>query len=277
MSTLFIVATPLGNLKDISQRALDTLQSVDLILAEDTRVSQKLLSHYTVKNPLKALHKFNERQNTAYVLAQLEAGLSVALISDAGTPAVSDPGAKLVAAVAAAGFKIVPIPGASAITTAISAAGLTAEHFYFAGFLPTQKKARRSLLETLAPLPAALVFYEAPHRVKATLRELADVFPSRPFVIARELTKTFETIAHVNPAELDDWLAANPEVERGELVLMVDVSAEAAKDDAEQTLTPEILRWIHALAEELPPAKAAKIVANVTGADKAAVYRLLMK
>ncbi|MDR2710975.1 MAG: 16S rRNA (cytidine(1402)-2'-O)-methyltransferase [Burkholderiales bacterium] len=274
--TLYVLATPLGNLRDITLRALDILSTADLILVEDTRVSAKLLSHYGIKAPLRALHEHNERKSIAAIIALLQQNHSIALISDAGTPAVSDPGARLVAAVRAATLPIVPIPGACALIAAVSAAGLNAEHFYFAGFLPTATKARRAQLETLNALDAALIFYEAPHRIRRTLGELIQAFQTpREIIIARELTKTFETIERIPLADAADWLDAHPDTERGELVLIIDTSADATPrntttDAAASDAT--LKRWLPALLKELPPARAAKVAAQATGIPRSAIY-----
>ncbi len=194
--TLYVVATPLGNLRDVTLRALDILGSADLIAAEDTRTTARLLGHYGIVTRTLALHQHNEAQRAASLVALLAAGKSVALVTDAGTPAISDPGSRLVRAVRDAGHPVVPVPGPSAVVAAISAAGLAATTFVFAGFLPQQAKARREALLALSPLHAALVIYEAPHRVRATVDDLVAQLPGeRTLVVARELTKAFETIA----------------------------------------------------------------------------------
>ncbi|MDR0769611.1 MAG: 16S rRNA (cytidine(1402)-2'-O)-methyltransferase [Burkholderiales bacterium] len=272
--TLYVLATPLGNLRDITLRALDILGSADLILAEDTRVSAKLLAHYGIKASLRALHEHNERKSADAVVGLLQQGHSIALISDAGTPAVSDPGARLVAAVRAAALPVVPIPGPCALIAAVSAAGLNAEHFYFAGFLPVQSKARRAQLETLRTLDAALIVYEAPHRVRHTIGDLVQAFPEpRDLVIARELTKAFETVERVPLADAIVWLDAHPDTERGELVLIVDTPATTQKtprDTASDDAT--LARWLPALLEELPPARAARVAALATGLPRSEIY-----
>ncbi len=268
--TLYVVATPLGHLRDVTLRALDVLGAVDAIFAEDTRVSAVLLARYGIATRASALHAHNEAQRATEVNVALAAGRSLALITDAGTPAVSDPGARLVAAVRDAGYRVVPVPGPSAIAAAVSAAGLDAERFVFAGFLPTQAKARCELLAVLAPLPLALVFYEAPHRVRATVADLAAALGGeRMLVVARELTKAFETIARMPLATAEGWIAADPNRERGEFVLLVDVAPPAA---VETTLSVEAVRWIDALAVELPPARAARVVAAMTGAPREEAY-----
>jgi 16S rRNA (cytidine1402-2'-O)-methyltransferase len=261
-------------------RALDILASVDLILAEDTRITARLLTHYGITTPTRALHRHNERQNIAFVLESLRHGQSVALVSDAGTPAISDPGARLVAAVRDAQLRVSPIPGASALTAAISATGLVAERHFFVGFLPPQKKACNALLERLhilhaMPLRAALIFYEAPHRVRDTAEKLVHYFgATRPLIIARELTKTFETIARISLGDAPAWIAAHPETECGEIVLILDIDI----DDEAEILTDEALaRWLPALLEELSPARAARVAAASTGIERAVIYEEILR
>ncbi len=268
--SLYVVATPLGNLRDLTLRALDVLATADVVAAEDTRTTGVLLRHYGLAARTLSLHAHNEAGRAQVIVDRLAAGQSVALVSDAGTPGVSDPGARTVRAVRAAGFPVIPIPGPSAVVTAISAAGLQADAFLFVGFLPTQAKARRERLQALAALPAALVFYEAPHRVRATVDELAAVLPGdRMLVVARELTKTFETIAAMPLADAAAWFAGDANRERGEFVLVVDVAPDA---QVQAELGADALRWLVALLEELPPARAARVVAAVTGVPRAAVY-----
>ena len=269
--SLYVVATPLGNLRDLTLRALDVLATADVIAAEDTRTTGNLLRHYGIVAQTMSLHAHNEEARARTIVARLAEGKSVALVSDAGTPGISDPGARTVRAVRAAGYPVIPIPGPSAVAAAISVAGLLADAFLFAGFLPTQAKARRERLQSLAPLPAALVFHEAPHRIRATADDLRAAFgDARVLVVARELTKTFETIASMPLAEAPSWIAGDPNRERGEFVLIVDAPPPAAAGEA--ALDPAALRWLVALLEELPPARAARVVASVTGARRADVY-----
>jgi 16S rRNA (cytidine1402-2'-O)-methyltransferase len=209
--SLYVVATPIGNLRDVGLRALDILRSADVIAAEDTRVTATLLRRYGIATSPTPLHQHNEARRSADLVAALRDGRSVALVSDAGTPGVSDPGARLVRAVRDAGHRVVPIPGPSALATAVAAAGLRAERFAFLGFLPQQPKARAALLAAVAPLPLALVCYEAPHRVRRTVADLAAALGARELVVARELTKTFETIASLPLAEADAWVAGRRE------------------------------------------------------------------
>jgi 16S rRNA (cytidine1402-2'-O)-methyltransferase len=269
--SLYVVATPLGNLRDMTLRALDVLATADVIAAEDTRTTGNLLRHYGILAQTLSLHAHNEEARARTVIARLAEGKSVALVSDAGTPGISDPGARTVRAVRAAGHPVIPIPGPSAVATAISAAGLVADAFLFVGFLPQQAKARRERLAALAQLPAALVFHEAPHRIRDTADDLRAAFgDARMLVVARELTKTFETIAAMPLADAPAWFAGDPNRERGEFVLIVDAPLPAAASEA--ALDPVALRWLVALLEELPPARAARIVAAVTGAPRAGVY-----
>jgi len=265
-----VVATPLGNLGDLSARARDTLAQADLIAAEDTRVTAVLLAHYGIVTRVTALHEHNEQQKTPALLAELAAGRRVVLVSDAGTPAVSDPGARLVRAAREAGYRVIPIPGPSALTAALSAAGLEAGEVLFAGFLPSAAKARRETLERIGRLPCALVFYEAPHRVRVAVEALAATLdPARTLVVARELTKIFETITAMPLADAPAWFAADANRERGEFVLLVDappvgVQASALPIDAD--------RLLDALLAELPPAKAARVAAVATGLSRDELY-----
>jgi 16S rRNA (cytidine1402-2'-O)-methyltransferase len=268
--SLYVVATPIGNLRDVTLRALDILRSADVVAAEDTRVTSKLLSHYGISTRPRALHAHNEASRSAGIIADLAAGRSVALVSDAGTPAISDPGAKLVRACADAGYRVVPIPGPNATAAAVSAAGLSAERFAFIGFLPTQAKARDDLLAAFAGLPAALVFHEAPHRVADTVAMLARALGGeRTLVIAREITKTFESITRMRLDEAAQWLAGDANRSRGEFVLIVDAAAQAPKADAVPADADRVLR---VLLDELAPARAARVGAALTGAPRDALY-----
>ncbi|HVO90321.1 MAG TPA: 16S rRNA (cytidine(1402)-2'-O)-methyltransferase, partial [Casimicrobiaceae bacterium] len=248
----------------------DVLRTVDVIAAEDTRVSAKLLRHYAIARTPTALHAHNERHRAAAIVDALASGKSVALITDAGTPGISDPGARLVQAVRAAGHPVVPIPGACALVAAVSAAGLNAERFAFLGFLPAQDKACRALLDSFARLPCALVLYEAPHRIQQTVATLCESLGAdRTLVVARELTKTFETIATLELGSAMEWFVADSNRTRGEFVLIVDA---ADTRSAPTRLTPEAEGWIKALAPELPPARVARIVAERTGVPREACY-----
>ena len=268
--SLYVVATPLGNLRDLTLRAIDVLRSADRIAAEDTRVTAKLLAHLGIATRPCSVRAHNEAARAAEIAAALGRGESVALVTDAGTPGVSDPGARVVRAVRDAGHPVVPVPGPSAVAAAVSVAGLAADRFAFVGFLPAQAKARRALLASLAPLPLALVFCEAPHRVRATAAELATwLGPERDLVVARELTKAFETVTRVRLADAAGWFAADANRERGELVLVVDAPPETSRDEG---ISPDAAAWLDALVRELPPSRAARIVAERTGAPRDALY-----
>ncbi|MEW6119272.1 MAG: 16S rRNA (cytidine(1402)-2'-O)-methyltransferase [Pseudomonadota bacterium] len=269
---LYVVATPIGNLGDITLRALDTLARVDRVAAEDTRVSGTLLAHFGMKKPLVSIREHNEREAAGQVIAWIAAGESVAYLSDAGTPAISDPGARLVAAVRSAGLTVVPVPGVAAVTTALSAAGVESASWLFQGFLPPKPGPRRAVLQSLATLPAALVFYEAPHRIEETLADMAAVLDAeRPVTLARELTKKFESIVTLPLAEAPDWLATDPNHVRGEFVVVVHAPREAAS-----AADPEALRVLDILAGELPPPLAAKLAAKITGRTKAELYQMTL-
>jgi 16S rRNA (cytidine1402-2'-O)-methyltransferase len=273
--SLYVVATPLGNLRDLTLRALDVLASADVIGAEDTRVSSVLLRHYGIATRAVSIREHNESKRAVEVVEWLTAGRSVALITDAGTPGVSDPGARVVAAVHAAGLPVVPVPGANAAIAAISAAGLLAEQVLLLGFLPAQSRARRALLDRVATLPCALVCYEAPHRVRATVDDLASACGGeRTLVVARELTKLHETIARVPLAEAPAWFAADPNRERGEFVLIVDRGLDTGAAPAGDATQARPL--LAALLDELPPARAARVAAAVTGLPRPALYALAL-
>lgn len=270
MSTpvLYVIATPIGNLADISARALETLKQVAAVCAEDTRHTRPLLAHYGIDKPLIALHDHNEEAIADKVVARLLAGESLALVSDAGTPLVSDPGFKLVRAARAAGVKVSPVPGACAAIAALSVAGLPSDRFAFEGFLPAKSSGRRERLSRLAGASATLVFYESSHRIEESLADMAAVFGGdRPAVLARELTKLFETVLD---GDLDGLLArvkADPNQRRGEFVVMV----QGAVDD-EAAQIAEGRRLYARLNEHLPPSTAAKLAAELSGAPRKALY-----
>jgi len=269
--TLYVVATPLGNLRDLTLRAVDVFGSVDIIAAEDTRVTGVLLRHYGIATRPISLHEHNEARRAAQVVAWLQAGKSTALVSDAGTPAISDPGARLVRAVRDAGLPVVPIPGANAAIAALSAAGLAAERFLFLGFLPAAAKARRELLASVARLPVALVVYEAPHRVRATVAHLGEALGGeRTLVVAREVTKKFESITQTTLGEAPGWFAADPNHERGEFVLVIDAPPDAELAAGDSAF--DVRRLLTALVAELPPARAARVAAVATGLPREALY-----
>ena len=262
-----IVATPIGNLGDITLRALETLRAADVIACEDTRHARRLLDHHGIHGQLLALHEHNEQQAAAKLIALLEAGKQVALITDAGTPAVSDPGARAVAAVREAGFRVTPLPGPNAAIAALSAAGLDDPAFHFVGFLPAKVGARRTALEQLKAIPATLVFYEAPHRIEETVGDLVALLePQRGIVIARELTKLFEEIVRLPLADAPAWLAADENHRRGEFVLLV------SAPPPHEGLDVETERILKALLAELPVKQAAKLAATITGQPKNALY-----
>ncbi len=268
-STLYAVATPIGNLRDITLRALDVLRGVDRIAAEDTRVSSGLLRHYGIATRLLALHEHNERAQAARIVDLLREGLSVALISDAGTPGVSDPGAELVAAVRRAGYNVLPIPGPSALTAALSVTGWPALPFTFVGFLPAKGAARRAALDALSEAHAALIFYEAPHRIVAALGDFAErLGGTRRITIGRELTKRFETVHESTLAGAVAWLAGDPDRQRGEFVLIV----EGAPVVAEEEIDSADIRVLELLLRELPASRAARLAAEITGKPRRAFY-----
>jgi len=266
--TLYVVATPLGNLRDVSLRALDVLATVGVIAAEDTRVSSRLLASHGIAARLVSLHEHNEARRAPEIVALLAQGESVALVSDAGTPAVSDPGALLVRSAIEAGFAVVPVPGPSAAATALSASGIDAPHWLFYGFLPASAAARRAALERLSGFPFALVFYEAPHRIVAAVAALLAAFGAeRELVIARELTKRFESIHRCRLGDAPAWLAADADRVRGEFVLIVGAPGTGPKPDpAAQE------RVLSVLLSELPLAQAVRLAAALTGAPRKALY-----
>ena len=264
---LYVVATPLGNRQDITLRALAVLRAVNLIAAEDTRHSQRLLDVHNIATKMMAVHEHNEQEGATRIIARLAAGEHVALITDAGTPAVSDPGARLVARVQEVGYPVVPVPGACAAIAALSASGLSAAHFHFHGFLPTREAARRGALEALAGMAATLVFYEAPHRVSESVADMLAVLGGeREIVICRELTKLFEQIVRLPLADAPAWLAADSNRLRGEFVILVGPAPQA------EGLAPEAQRVLRLLLAELPVKSAAKLAAEITGASKNALY-----
>jgi 16S rRNA (cytidine1402-2'-O)-methyltransferase len=271
--TLYVVATPIGNLQDITLRALEILKSVDVVAAEDTRHSAQLLGHFGIPAKLTALHEHNERSAGQKLIEMMQAGQSVALISDAGTPAISDPGALLVHLARAAGIRVVPVPGANAAIAALSASGLLMPRFLFIGFLPAKSAHRRQVLESLRSVPATLVFYEAPHRVLESVADLAGTLGGdRAITFARELTKTFETIYSCRLDEATGWLHADPNQQRGEFVLLV----EGAPPVDEQAIPDETRRILETLLAELPLKQAVKLAAEISGAKKNALYDLAL-
>ena len=268
---LYVVPTPLGNLADITQRALDVLRRVNWVAAEDTRHTAPMLKHYGVSARLLAAHEHNEEAAAQQIVARLNDGESVALVSDAGTPAVSDPGARLVARVRQAGHRVVPLPGPCAAVTALSASGLSEPHFLFYGFLPAKARQREDALRELGGLPYALVFYEAPHRILETVESLVTVLGgARTLVIARELTKLFETIHACPLGEALAWLQEDANRQRGEFVLLISGALESG-DDREGERVLQLL-----LDEGLPVSQSARLAHGITGAGKNAMYELAL-
>lgn len=267
---LYVVATPIGNLADLTLRAIHLLHLADAVACEDTRVTAGLLRHLGLDKPLLAVHEHNEAQAAHGVIERLARGERVAYASDAGTPAVSDPGARLVAAAQSAGYRVVPLPGASSVVTALSVAADTAARgFRFIGFLPTKAAERQAALHALAHEPGSAVLFEAPHRIEAVLQALADAFPERALTLCRELTKQFETVATMPAAQAPAWLAADPHRSRGEFVLVLHAGVPSDGGDdaarAEQTLG--------VLLEELPLKQAVALAARITGASRNALYQ----
>lgn len=266
--TLHVVATPIGNLADLSPRALDTLRSVDAICAEDTRHTRQLLAHFGVEKPLVALHQHNEDAQAGQLVERLRAGQSLALVSDAGTPLVSDPGIRLVRAAREAGLRVSPVPGACAAIAALSVAGIASDRFVFEGFLPAKAGARRERLSQLAAETRTLIFYESAHRIAEALEDFEAVFgPARPLVLARELTKLFETVIDGPVERVRAAVAADANQRRGEFVLIV----EGAGDDADARIA-EGRRLYAKLCEHLKPSQAAKLAAELSGAPRKALY-----
>lgn len=267
-STLYVVATPIGNLADISLRALHVLSRADVVACEDTRHTQQMLRAYGLDRPgsqLLAVHQHNEAEASEAVIALLAQGQRVVYVSDAGTPAISDPGARLVAAVRQAQFRVLPLPGASSVTTALSASGMTGEQgFVFVGFLPSKAGERQQAIKVLAQESRAVVLLEAPHRIEAVAAALA-VLGTRPITVGRELTKQYEQIETLAAQELPDWLSAKPERQRGEFVLVLH---DAPVADA----SGEGLRVLQLLLPELPLKTAVKLAAEITGESKNGLY-----
>jgi 16S rRNA (cytidine1402-2'-O)-methyltransferase len=266
--TLYVVATPIGNLADASPRAMDALRAADLIACEDTRVTRTLLAHYGIATPMKALHGHNERSASADLIEALRSGHSVALVSDAGTPALSDPGALLVEQAHRAGIRVSPVPGPSAAAAAYSASGFAGGGFLFVGFLPASGAARRKALEALE-CPWPLVIFEAPHRILKTMEDLLARFGAgREIAIGRELTKKFEEVARMPLGEVRAWLEADRHRAQGEFVLVLAPGEETPAGGA-----PDPEEVLAVLLETLPPSEAARLAARITGAPKNALYR----
>ncbi|MBB6688191.1 16S rRNA (cytidine(1402)-2'-O)-methyltransferase [Proteus mirabilis] len=269
-STLYIVPTPIGNLGDITQRALDVLSHVDLIAAEDTRHTGLLLQHFAINARLFALHDHNEQQKADQLISKLQQGLSIALVSDAGTPLINDPGYHLVNQCRKNGIKVVPLPGACAAITALSAAGLPSDRFCYEGFLPAKTKSRQDCLRDLAQEPRTLIFYESTHRLLDSLADMVTVWgEARYVVLARELTKTWETIQGMPVGELLNWVREDENRRKGEMVLIV----EGYQKPQEDHFAPEVLRTLAILQKELPLKKAAAVTAEIYCVKKNALYK----
>jgi 16S rRNA (cytidine1402-2'-O)-methyltransferase len=267
-ATLYVVATPIGNVGDISLRALHVLSCVDAIACEDTRNTAQLLQRYGLSKPLIAAHQHNEREVADRLIVRLQSGERIALVSDAGTPAVSDPGARIVDAVRDAGLRVMPLPGASAALTALSASGLLQDQFHFVGFLPAKAGQRDNILRALQANTATLVFYEAPHRIAEAVTALAAVFePTRQIVFARELTKLFEEIHRCTLSEAGAWLAADAHRQKGEFVILVEGAA-----DKETENDAKADRILSILLQECSVKQAASLAAQITGRKKNALY-----
>ena len=270
-SALYIVGLPIGNAADITLRALWVLTSADVIAAEDTRETKKLLERFSISVPTVIVREHNEIAQSHMIIERLQKGEKVAMVTDAGTPAVSDPGARLVREVLKAGFRVIPIPGASAVITALSAAGLEPAGFQFVGFLPPQAKARREALSALLGQKGSFVLYEAPHRIKEVLKDLGELSqPERRVVVARELTKKFETFCVMSAQELSEWLKSYEP--KGEYVILVDVAPES--DLLE--LSQKDKQWIRALASAMPSSKAAAAAAKIIGCSRDDIYKWLL-
>ncbi|MBC5849519.1 16S rRNA (cytidine(1402)-2'-O)-methyltransferase [Vibrio metschnikovii] len=269
-ATLYIVPTPIGNLGDITQRALDVLAQVDIIAAEDTRHTGKLLAHFNIQTKTFALHDHNEQHKAQALVDKLLSGQSIALVSDAGTPLISDPGYHLVNQCRQAGVKVVPLPGACAVITALSASGLPSDRFSFEGFLPAKSKGRKDKFLEIAKVERTCIFYESPHRINESLQDMLEILgPDRQVVLARELTKTFETIQGLPLGELIEWINQDENRKRGEMVLLI----HGSREESNQALPEEALRSLAILSKELPLKKAAALAAEIYNVKKNALYK----
>ncbi len=278
LGILYIVATPIGNLQDISLRAIDVLKTVNCIAAEDTRHSQHLLQHFSIKTPLLSLHEHNESERASQLIHRLQRGESIALISDAGTPLISDPGYLLVRDVKSVGIQVTPIPGACAAIAALSASGLPTDRFIFEGFLPAKSKLRKERLAALKTEPRTIIIYETPHRILDSLQEMQQVFgKDRLIVLARELTKIFETIKSGSIEEIIQWVTVDTNQQRGEIILLVSGADVISNPKDNITLSSEAILTV--LLEALPLKQAVAIAAKITGERKNNLYQraLLIK
>ena len=270
-ASLFIVSTPIGHLDDITRRAIDVLKSVDLIAAEDTRHSAKLLQHYDIRTPLVSYHDHSDASDVEALMARLRSGSSIALISDAGTPMVSDPGYRLVAACQQERLPVVPIPGPSAMTAALSVAGLPTDRFYFEGFLPAKSGQRNHRLKALRTIETTLIFFESPRRLSASLAAMCAELGDREAAICRELTKSHETIRRDRLSALSAFVESDPNQQRGEVVVLVEGFDQGSAD-----IPAEAWLWLERLAEELPPRRAAAVVSDFTGVPARDLYQWLL-
>ncbi len=267
--TLYVVATPIGNLEDMTPRAIRILSEVDLIAAEDTRHSGKLLKHFGIEAKTEALHEHNERSQVPRLIDILQAGKSIAFITDAGTPLVSDPGFHLVRSARQAGLAVIPVPGACAAIAALSAAGLPSDRFVFEGFPPAKSAARRAVFEKLREEARTLIFYESPHRILESLQEMTEIFgPGREAVLARELTKQFETVRSGTLTELSEWVNHDPHQQLGEFVILIHGVPRAEREAVDE----EAERVLRILLEELPVSQAVALASKITGLKKNKLY-----
>lgn len=271
-SAIYIVATPIGNLSDITLRALDVLKSVDFVAAEDTRHSKRLFDHYGISVKTVSLHEHNESEKSEFIIDQVQQGMSVALVSDAGTPLISDPGYTLVTRAKLRGVKVIPVPGVSALVAALSSSGISSDKFIFEGFLPAKTKAKHELLESYSNEKRTVIFYESPHRVQQTLELMVEVLPGRKLCVARELTKRYETIKLGCVEDIYAWMLEDDNQTRGEFVLILEGSSSPALSASEEQKKVLLLR----LLKELPPKKASAVVSDVLGGSKKEIYGLAL-
>ncbi|KZY39356.1 rRNA (cytidine-2'-O-)-methyltransferase [Oleiphilus sp. HI0078] len=271
-SAIYIVATPIGNLSDITLRAIEVLKAVDVVAAEDTRHTRKLLEHYGIATKMISLHEHNESEKSAYIIGLVKEGQSVALVSDAGTPLISDPGYTLVLRAKESGVLVRPIPGASALIAALCASGVASDTFIFEGFLPAKKKAKEEVLQSYLAERRTVIFYESPHRILVTLEAMSDVLAGRKLCVARELTKRYETIKYGEVSEVLAWMKADEDQTRGEFVLVLEGSQEEPLSVSDE----QKLKLLARLLLELPPKKASAVVADVVGGSKKEIYNLAL-
>lgn len=277
--TLFLVATPIGNLQDITLRALEILKSVDTIAAEDTRKSNILLQHFCISKPLLSLHAYNEEERSLQLIEKLQQGANIALISDAGTPLISDPGWHLVQQARENGITVIPIPGPCALIAALSASGLPCNHFFFFGFLPSHASARKKILKTFQDSSYTTVFYEAPHRILGLLEDMQSIFePERLMGFAKEITKRFEFFFSGKVEDAIAWLKAEPEHQKGEFVVMLSGKSKKAEEQEEAVMIPLSLETLlKTLLKSLPLKQAVQLTAEICGERKNSVYELALK